>query len=304
MKELISVVMGLYNEKTSEATAAIDSILNQTYLNIELIIALDDPSNEELKKMLQSYAQRDERIKPVFNEQNMGVANSINYAISLAQGKYIARMDGDDVSVPNRLEVELNKLIEQKADVITSNAEYIDEKGNIIGQHSKIPEQFGAFNSLLEVGCNIVNPSVLMVKSAFDKVDGYRNLYVEDYDLWLRMIAQDIKIVGINQNLVKYRIRDKGLTQSRPLYGLLATEYVKHLYKQRISSGTDNFNDENFEKFLIANNYGPSQEQKLAKILSNKNKLVKIFKLILNSYGIKLLVNDIKFKIRLRKLTS
>ncbi|MFC2672774.1 glycosyltransferase, partial [Limosilactobacillus vaginalis] len=190
----ISVVMSVYNERPEQVRQSVESILGQTYLPTEFIIVLDNPNQNDLKALLQTYDQQNDIIKLVFNRENIGLAASLNKAIKLANGELIARMDADDISEPKRLELELRELKRRSLDLVSGNIVYIDESGSVTGKKSAIPEDERLIAKLLPYGSTIIHPSVLMRKSAIDQVGGYRLLpTAEDYDLWLRMIASGLK---------------------------------------------------------------------------------------------------------------
>ena len=96
----ISVIMSVYSEPIEWIKQAIDSILNQTFTGFEFIIVNDNPSRTENRNLLSAYA--DERIHLISNSENVGLTKSLNFALALAKGKYIARMDADDISLPSR----------------------------------------------------------------------------------------------------------------------------------------------------------------------------------------------------------
>lgn len=101
----ISVVMSIYNENIDEIKASIDSILNQTYENIEFIIILDNPTRLDINVLLTEYQKNDTRIKVIYNQKNEGLALSLNKGLEIATGEYIARMDSDDISLQDRLKI-------------------------------------------------------------------------------------------------------------------------------------------------------------------------------------------------------
>lgn len=108
----ISVIMGVYNPKDKQKfRESIESVLNQTYTNLELIIC-DDNSDEETNKILEEYKNKDTRVILTRNEKNLGLAASLNNAFKLVTGDYIGRQDDDDISKSNRFEVELKFLKE------------------------------------------------------------------------------------------------------------------------------------------------------------------------------------------------
>ena len=115
MKPEISVIMSVYNDEKYIAKA-IDSILTQSFSNFELIIC-DDYSTDRSSNIIEKYVKQDNRIVFFKNEKNLGLATSLNRCIERAKGKYIARMDSDDISLPNRFEVEYNYL-EDNSDIV------------------------------------------------------------------------------------------------------------------------------------------------------------------------------------------
>jgi glycosyltransferase involved in cell wall biosynthesis len=100
---MISILMSLYNEQKHWIIDSIDSILNQTFKQFEFIIINDNPENEELRILLNEYSKNDKRIILIKNKLNIGLTMSLNLGLAIAKGKYIARMDADDISLPNRL---------------------------------------------------------------------------------------------------------------------------------------------------------------------------------------------------------
>ena len=122
-QKLISVIMSVYNGE-KYLVQAIDSILNQTYQNFEFII-IDDCSTDNSSHILQEYAQKDSRIKIIKKEKNIGIKGfikNLNLGISLAKGKYIARMDADDISLPERFQKQVD-FLENNDDYIFSNTD-------------------------------------------------------------------------------------------------------------------------------------------------------------------------------------
>ena len=140
---LISVLLPLYNEPISLAKQAIDSILNQTFSHLEVILLLDNPQNTELINLIQDYEGKDNRVITHINSSNKGLPETLNAGIHKAKGKYIARMDGDDISAPTRIEKQLKFLLEHPhIDLVGSNAYAINEEGELIGEYHKLSSDF------------------------------------------------------------------------------------------------------------------------------------------------------------------
>lgn len=224
---LVSVLLPLYNEPIAFAKEAIDSILKQTYQNLEIILLLDNPQNEELKKLITDYKGQDERVRIHINEENRGLPATLNAGINLATGDYIARMDGDDISVSTRIEKQLNYLLENsKVDLIGSNAYIINEDGEKIGEYSKLQTDFSQKIMLRKASINMIHPT-WFGKSSLFKQCKYRNfMHCEDYDFMARAYAMGSNFYNLKENLLYVRIQQKSCRSvSR-----------KHAYEQYINT--------------------------------------------------------------------
>lgn len=212
---LISVIMPVYNTATF-LRPAIQSILDQSFHDFELII-IDDASTDHSGTVISEF--KDERIRSYRNEKNLGLAITLNKAIRLSGGKYIARMDGDDISLPNRFEVQVAAL-KKEADrvVVCSTCQLIDEEGRKIGnwKDDKKYLKTDQIRKHLPFNNCIVHPSVMVTKDIiteffYDPVQHES----EDYDLWLRMSSDGIRFVKIQDALVQHRIRKESFTRKR-----------------------------------------------------------------------------------------
>ncbi|HZG84980.1 glycosyltransferase [Paenibacillus sp.] len=250
---LISVIMSVYNEKESELKLAIESILNQTFKMFEFIIILDNPTNKSVLRLLKHYSMYDKRINVLVNKKNLGLANSLNKGIKIAKGKYIARMDADDISVLNRLEKQFNFLEDNKNyDVVATDRLDINESGELIDTSYLVVNSFDDIKSILPFGSVITHPSVLMRKSFILSMNGYRNFKAaQDYDLWLRLITSGYKVKVLPDKLIYYRIRNSGISLSNPYKRYLYSKYARKLYLQRRKSGQDDYSEDNLSEFLL-----------------------------------------------------
>ncbi len=224
---LVSVLLPLYNEPIAFAKEAIDSILKQTYQNLEIILLLDNPQNEELKKLITDYKGQDERVRIHVNEENRGLPATLNAGINLATGDYIARMDGDDISVSIRIEKQLNYLLENsEVDLIGSNAYIINEDGEEIGEYRKLQTDFSQKIMLRKASINMIHPT-WFGKSSLFKQCKYRNfMHCEDYDFMARAYAMGSNFYNLKENLLYVRIQQKSCRSvSR-----------KHAYEQYINT--------------------------------------------------------------------
>lgn len=249
---MISVIMSAFNESEEEISLAIKSVLNQTYTNFEFIIINDNPGNLQLEKILEDFSKQDSRICLLRNKQNVGLAGSLNRGIAVARGEYIARMDADDISLPDRFETQLDFLKKNNLDLISGFTIIIDEKGNeaLSEAQTAIYESLD-LSEILKYGDAIRHPTVMGKVSAFREVGGYRELVpAEDYDIWLRMLSHNKRIGCIGKRVLKYRIRTSSISRQNGYRQFIAARYVKKLYKQRLKSGVDNYSKENYKQYL------------------------------------------------------
>lgn len=207
MQPKISILMGIYNCATTLAEA-IDSILAQTYSNWELILC-DDGSVDDTYAVAESYQQRyPEKVILLKNERNMGLNHTLNHCLEHAGGEYIARMDGDDVSLPTRLEKELDYLMAHPEYAIVScPMVYFDENGDFRtgGCAYEAPQP-----SMLVRGTIHCHAPCMVRTEAIRKVGGYsvekRLLRVEDWHLWMKLYAAGYR--GRNLTEPLYKMRD------------------------------------------------------------------------------------------------
>lgn len=257
-KEKISVIMSVYNEKERELKTAIDSILGQTYQNLEFIIILDNPLNKELQMVIEAYVQKDSRIRFFINKQNMGLVRSLNKALKYVTGSLIARMDADDISLKTRLADQLEYLKKTNADFVFAGIEYIDEDNKILfseKMRGNTPES--CKRTLKYVNCSF-HPTWLFKKDILEKLRQYNPVeYAEDYDFICRAVQEGYCVCGQNKVLLQYRIRSTGISmQNKAKQDIMAacirkaagrnhysTERVLQEYERRIK-------DEKYMRFI------------------------------------------------------
>lgn len=228
-RPLVSVLIPCYNvEKYVEES--IRSILDQTYKNIE-IIAIDDCSKDNTLKILQELAEKDNRIQVIKNEENLKLIATLNKGISLCNGDYIARMDADDISLPTRIEEEVNFLENNKDHDIVSCQFYTfvsDRPGKKSLHHNPLRNEDLQAYLLFKSG--ICHPAVLIRKRVFTELNlkfEKEYLHVEDYALWSKAIYLT-KLANIEKPLLLYRIHQ---TQVSTLNEELQTENKKKVFK-------------------------------------------------------------------------
>lgn len=260
-KIMLSVIMSTYNENKKELSKAIESVLHQSFQDFEFIIILDNPKNNEHVKIIEEYKRKDKRIRFYINEKNIGLAESLNKGINYSKSKIIARMDADDICLPNRFEEEFKLLKNENVDIVSTGVIYIDEFDNVINKKYDLPSDSGSINKILEFSSIIVHPSVMFKKERIEEIGKYRPFPCsQDYDLWLRALDYNLVFKIINKPLLKYRVRESGITGKNPLKQFIITEYIKALHKQRKRTGVDDFSIENLQRYLEKNNFEDSRK--------------------------------------------
>ena len=204
----VSVLMSVYNGE-KHLREAIDSILNQTFTDFELLI-INDASTDRTVEILQNY--HDPRIKIINNEKNMGLTKSLNKGISLAKGNYIARQDADDISLQDRFKKQL-LFLEENPDIglVGSSFNIINTLGDVTGYLRHRTEDRDIRNHLLEAN-QFCHGSVMFRRETIKAVGAYREYfrYAQDYDMWLR-ISEKFKLGNIQEILYLWRDRDESL---------------------------------------------------------------------------------------------
>lgn len=132
MKDKVDILLTTYNSKIEYLKEQLDSILNQTYKNFKLIISDDCSPNEEVRKVLKEYEQKDNRIQLYFQQQNLGYTKNFEFVLTKSTADYIAFCDHDDIWYPNKIEESLRTLKEKKVDLVYCDARQIDENGKIL----------------------------------------------------------------------------------------------------------------------------------------------------------------------------
>ena len=276
---MISVIMSIYNESASDLSAAVDSILNQTYQDFEFLIVCDNPDNEALIRLIQGYAQKDQRVRLIQNEQNIGLAMSLNKAAAEATGEYLFRMDADDIACPTRMMEQYEEMIRNDLDLVSSGYDVIDENSRIIRRDIGF-HQDETMRSSIPYQVTIHHPTVMMKKSFFDAVGGYRNyICAQDYDLWLRMWYANGRMKNLNKALLQYRVRENSITSKKRFLQKLTTDYIKELFWQRLKTGADSYSYEGYLAYVKKHGaYDPVKNKKFLKgfaLLSQGNALIR-----------------------------
>lgn len=203
----VSVIIPSYNSGRF-LNKAIESLVNQTYKNLEVII-VNDGSTDNTEEIAKKWQKRDERIKYIKHQKNKGLSAARNTGIKNSQGEYIAFLDADDIWLPQKIEIQLKKLNELNADLIFSNWYIWDPKNDTkIKAFDSNPIESGKDVLRFLIKKNFGNPSTAVLKKLIlEKVglfdEGLKSS--EDYDLWLRFLLNGMKITFCDEPLIYSR---------------------------------------------------------------------------------------------------
>jgi GT2 family glycosyltransferase len=238
----ISVIMATYGE-APYLQQAVESILHQTFADFELIII-----NNGVSRSAQRYlaSREDPRIRIIANTENLGLTHALNQGIAIARGAIIARMDDDDISLPERLAVQKDYL-DLRPHIAGVGTSYImiDELGATRGTKGRVDDP--ALLAFLMVTANqFVHPSIMVRAAAIREIGGYDEefRFAQDYDLWSRMIEYGFQLANINTPLIQYRVHDNASTKStatHPEAYRLAQTILRRSMSQYITLTDDDF---------------------------------------------------------------
>ncbi len=234
----LSVILPVYNTERY-LREAVDSILTQTFTDFELIL-IDDGSTDRSGDICREYAGRDPRIV-LIDRPNGGLVSALNEGIAKARAPLIARMDADDIAMPERFACQYAHMMKNpQIAVLGSAIRWIDETGQItgLGLYPLIPAES---KDALKRGCSVAHPAVIMRKSAVLKAGGYRTafIYAEDYDLWLRLVEQGHDISNLPQPLLKYRGHGANVSKVHQEKQVIATVLARLSYEVRQAGHPD-----------------------------------------------------------------
>lgn len=225
----ISVLMPIYNTNEEHLREAINSILEQTYENFEFLIINDSPNNTKLDQIINSY--NDKRIVYVKNKHNMGISPSRNKLLQMSKGEYIAVMDHDDISSPERFAKQVDFLDKNKEyGVVGCNITFIPKNKTKI-----YPENDNDIKLALMKGCAVTHPSAMIRKQVLtDNNICYEEFFTpsEDYALWCRLIAHT-KFYIIQEPLFVYRKHPKNTSGIFTKKRKEATNALRYLVRHK-----------------------------------------------------------------------
>lgn len=221
-KDLVSIITPTYN-CAKFIGATIESVLNQTYQNFEMII-VDDASKDNTEEVVKSF--KDKRIKYIRLSKNSGPAVARNRAMEEAKGKYMAFLDSDDLWKREKLEKQINFIKKNKYKIICSDYEQIDEEGNRLNKIIPCKKKVN-YNGIL-LSCPVGNSTVFYDVSKLGKFKVPNIRKRNDDALWLQILKKEEYMYGQKEVLMEYRIRQNSVSSNK----LSLIKYHWQLYRE------------------------------------------------------------------------
>lgn len=225
---LISVILPAYN-CAKYLPAAIESILSQTLCDFEFLIIYDDSQDATLE-IIERYAQQDQRIQLIHGRKER-LVGALNLGLNLSRGQFIARMDADDVSLPERFQRQVELMTSQHLDVCGTHMLMINESGRLL---ESVVMPLNDDQIAITLACTVpfAHGSVMMrnefiQKNAFEYEKGQ---YVEDYDLWCRLYGAGARFGNVNEFLFSYRHLSNSLSKVNAKNNRVSTSAIRRSF--------------------------------------------------------------------------
>ncbi len=269
----VSVVLPFFNAENTLA-AAVESILNQTFSSLELLLVNNNSTDNSLP-VAQSLAEADSRIR-LLNETKQGVDHAMNCGMRYSRGRFIARMDADDISHPERLERQVGFLNENSnTGLVGSVVKYVPHNSGT-GGFSRFVKWVNSFctteaierNRFIEIP--VVNPTILFRRELFEKLGGCRQgNFPEDYEMQLRYLDAGVKMAKLPEPLLEWHDYPTRLTRTHKRYTTEAFFRIKARYFRKWSEQNNPFHPEIWV-------WGAGRRtRKRARLLSNEGLIIK-----------------------------
>lgn len=265
-EELISVLMCAYNEPMEYIGQAVKSITGQTYRNIEFIIIIDHPGRKDIVSYLDALG--DERIHYRVNEKNMGLVASLNKGLQLCRGKFIARMDADDIAFSDRLQCQYVYAYRYDVDILGGQTVNIDEAGKK-GGNILPPICDKYIRKYIGLGGGLPHPTWFVKSSVYRELQGYRNIKsIEDYDFLVRGALRGYRFGCLSEPCLYYRNNTKGISQNNKGRQRVVRDILRQQYRRKRLLTTEKIqniiNDREMEIQAVTRYYRATRKIRIA----------------------------------------
>ncbi len=248
----ISVIMSVYNEPLNWLKESIESILNQTFREFEFIIINDNPQREDIIESLLTYKGQDNRIHIINNKNNYGPAGSKNKGLAIATGKYIAIMDADDISRPERLERQYHFLENHNGIfLVGSSVKIIGQNGTLKEKITKHSSHKQIVKDLFTGRLAFYHPTIMFRNESFMYREKFK--VTLDLDLYLTFLSSSKRFSNLKDVLLYYRVSNKSISMTKKRTQIIYKKLALNFFHERQRNNVDSYNklDFNDERQLI-----------------------------------------------------
>lgn len=302
-KVLISVNLPAYNVGKF-IDESIESIINQTENDLEVIV-IDDASTDETSEKLLAWTKKNEKIKVFRNNINLKICKSLNLAFEMSSGDFIARIDGDDIALKKRLECQMKYLKEHNLDLVGCQMIAINESGEELSRGC-MPIGLDKIIASSKFSSPIAHIWIAK-RAVYESLGGYRNIpYAEDYDFILRAIDKGFRCDNTPDHLMLIRQRDGNTASTASLKQRKTHKYVLELQRRRVVNNSDNdgFSEAELERkissWLLTERLHAISTRIMASAYCDKNKIRQVVKVMLaclfSYYNFEYLLSRSRFK--------
>ena len=265
-KPLVSVIIPCYNGG-KYIEAAVTSILEQSYHHLEVIV-INDGSTDNSVDILLRLAQEDLRVRYIENEQNLGLIATLNKAIHLAQGEYIARMDADDIALPDRISKQVEFLQQHPQVAVLGGA--IETFGeNIESQILRLPEKDDEIKAHLFLASAFRHPTVMFnlnVLAIEDLIYQQQYYRAEDYGLWVHLMVKGYQFANLSDVILRYRILENSETRLLAKNLTQKNTVLKNIHQYLLNNLSLTLTDEQITQYSLSVNRANIANLKLSKL--------------------------------------
>ena len=241
----ISIVMSVYNEPLGWLKGSIESVLGQTFGDFELIIVNDNPERGDIGDLLEQHKNADGRVRIITNDENLGLTKSLNKAIKAAEGKYVARMDADDVALPERLGLQY-KFLEENDDIFLagSSVKIIGHNGAVRHSAIKHTNHKQIVEDMFHGRLALYHPTIMFRNECFLYREHFET--AQDYDFYLTLLSENKKFGNLRDVLLHYRVSNRSISMSNKRKQVLSGKLALKFYYERLETGSDSYDKLDF----------------------------------------------------------
>lgn len=240
----VSVLLAAYKEPIQWLERSIDSLIAQTYSNVEIIVVVDNPEiDRRVVELLEQYSNS-KGLKYIINDKNIGLARSLNIAYEKSSGDYIARLDADDYCDNERIERQVSFLDHNKdISLVGTGIWQIDCDSNII-KKSAISHDFNVLKEKIYYSTIAYHPTWMVRRGVFEKLAGYRHYpAAQDTDFLLRMMESGFFISNITEPLVYYRVNNNSISVNKSLLQRKCQFLILKHHNYRVKKNEDIYDE-------------------------------------------------------------